>query len=67
MKITQWWWAVIWAGCAWIGSAISSEQGMRSPVGFGLLIGVAWGALVMRWNIKRSNVIYAGDNKGERK
>lgn len=56
MKITEWWWAMVWAACAWIGSALGSEQGWRTPVGFGLLIGVAWGALTMRWSIKRSNV-----------
>jgi hypothetical protein len=55
MKITQWWWAIVWASCMWIGSAIGSEDGWRTPVGFGMLIGCAWGALLMRWNIKRSN------------
>ena len=60
MKITQWWLALVWAGCAWAGSALGSEQGWRTPVGFGLLIGVSWGALVMRWSIKRSNAEVTG-------
>ena len=60
MKITEWWWSLFWAACMWIGSAISSEQGWRSPVGYGMFIGCAWGAILMRWNIKRSNAEVSG-------
>ena len=60
MKITEWWWALIWAACMWAGSALGSEQGWRSPVGFGMLVGCACGALLMRWNIKRSNAKVSG-------
>ena len=55
MKITEWWLALVWAACMWAGSALTSEQGFKTPVGFGMFVGCACGALLMRWNIKRSN------------
>ena len=54
MRIPKWWWALVWAGCMWAGSALASQD-WRSPVGFGMFVGCAGGALMMRWNIVRSN------------
>lgn len=55
MKITKWWWALIWGAAALLGSELGSEQGLSNPFNFGQAIGIVIGALLMRWHIKSIN------------
>lgn len=51
MKIIEWWWALVWAGCAYLGSGVGSLLITGSWSSDFTWLGVLLGALAMRWAI----------------